>query len=308
MRNVLEDLRYAMRVLRRTPALTAVAVLTLALGIAVTTTVFGWIDGMVLHPFRGARDDGQLAVLESVSASGLQNLVSYADSRDFQDSLRSISGLLLNQKRPASIGEGENAYSAWCQLVSGNYFDVLGVKPVLGRAFARDEYGDRAKAFTAVISYRVWKNYFHADKSVLGRTVRINRYPVTVIGVAPPGFGGDFPGVALDAWVPVLLAGERERGARNHAHDCDIDSSQSRTTTDGHRFRSPAEDRPDTRATRSPGTDPPHPRDHPTRAADNAKSPVRGTALSPRREAVRLIDVAPYVFKTPQPVECEKSS
>jgi len=73
MRAILEDLQYAARVLRRTPALTAVAVLTLALGIAVTTTVFGWIDGMVLHPFRGAADDGQLAVLEAVRASGIEN-------------------------------------------------------------------------------------------------------------------------------------------------------------------------------------------------------------------------------------------
>ena len=133
MRGILEDLRYAAGVLRRTPALTAVAVLTLALGIAATTTVFGWIDGMVLHPFRGATDDGQLAVLESVRASGIQAPnVSYADCRDFQDNLRSISGLLLNQKGPASIGDGENAYSAWFELVSGNYFDVLGVKPVPG--------------------------------------------------------------------------------------------------------------------------------------------------------------------------------
>src|SRR5580692_601386 len=214
MRGILEDLRYAAGVLRRTPAWTAVAVLTLALGIAAITTVFGWIDGMVLHPFRGASDDGQLAVVESVSASGLQHQVSYADSRDFQDSLRSISGLLLNQKGPASIGEGDKPYFAWYESVSGNYFDVLGVKPVLGRAFARDEYGDRAKAFTAVISYRVWQNYFHADKSVLGRTLRINRYPVTIVGVAPAEFGGDFPGVALDAWVPAPLAGERERNAR----------------------------------------------------------------------------------------------
>src|SRR5580698_5958969 len=75
MRGVLEDLRYAAGVLRRTPALTSVAVLTLALGIAATTTVFGWIDGMVLHPFRGATDDGQLAVLESVRASGIELLV-----------------------------------------------------------------------------------------------------------------------------------------------------------------------------------------------------------------------------------------
>jgi putative ABC transport system permease protein len=216
MRGVLEDLRYAAGVLRRSPALTAVAVLTLALGIAATTTVFGWIDGMVLHPFRGATDDGQLVVLESVRASGIEDPnLSYADCRDFQDSLRSISGLMLNQQAPASIGDGEKAYSAWFELVSGNYFDVLGVKPVLGRAFARDEYGDRAKAFTAVISYRLWQNYFQGAPSILGRTVRINRYPVTIIGVAPPEFHGDFPGVALDGWVPAPLAGERERDARH---------------------------------------------------------------------------------------------
>src|ERR1700733_15362785 len=111
MRGILEDLRYAAGVLRRTPALTLVAVLTLALGIAATTTVFSWIDGMVLHPFRGAADDGRLAALESVRTKGIEDPnVSYADCRDFQDSLRSISGLVLNQKGPASIGDGENAY------------------------------------------------------------------------------------------------------------------------------------------------------------------------------------------------------
>src|SRR5580704_17036227 len=216
MRGILEDLRYAAGVLRRTPSLTAVAVLTLALGIAVTTTVFGWIDGMVLHPYRGAADDGQLLVLESVHANGIEApSISYADSRDFQANLRSISGLALNQKTPASIGDGENAASAWIELVSGNYFDVLGVKPILGRTFTREEYGDIAKALTTVISYRLWQNYFQGDQSILGRIVHINRYPVKIVGVAPPEFQGDFPGVALDAWVPVSLAGERERWARH---------------------------------------------------------------------------------------------
>jgi predicted permease len=191
-------------------------VLTLALGIAATTTVFGWIDGMVLHPFRGAADDGQLAVLETVRASGIaDDNVSYAESRDFQDGMRSISGLELNQQAPASIGEGENAHSAWFELVTGNYFDVLGVKPVLGRAFARDEYGDRAQAFTAVISHRLWRNYFQGDPSILGRVVRINRQRVTVVGVAPPEFHGDLAGIAMDGWVAVPLAGERERDARH---------------------------------------------------------------------------------------------
>jgi predicted permease len=216
MRGVLEDLRYAAGVLRRTPTLTAVAVLTLALGIAATTTVFAWIDGMVLHPFRGAADDGRLAVLEAVRASGIEDPnVSYADCRDFADSLRGISGLVLTQQAPASIGDGENAYSAWFELVSGNYFDVLGVKLVLGRTFVRDEYGDRAKAFTAVISYRLWQNYFQGAPSILGRTVRINRQRVTIVGVAAPEFRGDLPGIAMDGWIPVPLAGERQRDARH---------------------------------------------------------------------------------------------
>jgi predicted permease len=211
-----QDVRHAAGVLRRTPRLTTVAVLTLALGIAATTTVFGWIDGMVLHPFRGATDDGQLAVLESVRASGVQDPhVSYADCRDFQDSLRSISGLLLNQHVPVSVGDGEKAYSAWFELVSGNYFDVLGVKPILGRTFTRDEYGDRAKALTAVISYRLWQEYFRGDPSILGRVERINRYEVTIIGVAPPEFHGDFPGTAMDGWIPVSLTTEGNRAARN---------------------------------------------------------------------------------------------
>jgi predicted permease len=216
MWTVLEDFRYAASVLRRTPTWTAVAVLTLALGIVATTTVYGWIDGMVLHPFGGATDDGQLAVLESVHASGIQAPnVSYADCRDFQESLRSISGLLLNQHVPASVGDGEKAHSAWFELVSGNYFEVLGVKPSLGRTFTRDEYGDRARAFTAVISYRLWQEYFRGDPSILGRVERINRREVTIVGVAPPEFHGDFPGIALDGWIPVSLTGERNRNARN---------------------------------------------------------------------------------------------
>ncbi len=125
-------------------------------------------------------------------------------------------GLALNQKLlpPPSATEKEPIPREF-ELVSGNYFDVLGVKPVLGRAFTREEYGDKARAFTAVISYRLWQNYFRGDPSILGRTIRINRYPVTIVGVAPPEFQGDFPGVALDVWVPVPLTREGERNARH---------------------------------------------------------------------------------------------
>src|SRR5579885_3072797 len=107
MRDFLDDLRHAVRVLRRTPTLTAVAVLTLALGIATTTTVFGWIDGMVLHPLRGARDDGQLAVLEATRASGINDdNVSYADCRDFEGAYEAFPDWCCTRRLPLPSAEG----------------------------------------------------------------------------------------------------------------------------------------------------------------------------------------------------------
>jgi hypothetical protein len=156
---------------------------------------------MVLHPFRGATDDGQLAVLESVRASGIQAPnVSYADCRDFQENLRSISGLLLNQHVPASVGDGESAYSAWFELVSGNYFDVLGVKPFLGRTFNRDKYDYRAGSFPTVISYRLWQEYFGGDPSTGAA------YSDSI----PLGFG-------LGKWTDVVVEGYASRPGENLA-------------------------------------------------------------------------------------------
>ena len=100
------------------------------------------------------------------------------------------------------------------ELVSGNYFDVLGVKPVLGRTFARDEYEGKANQFTAVISHRLWQAYFEGDPAVLGRTVRVNRHKLTIIGVASPEFRGSIPGISFEGWVALPLTGDRDRGAR----------------------------------------------------------------------------------------------
>jgi len=199
MRGILEDLRYAAGVLRRTrPGQRSQCLPWRSVLPPPPQSLAGSMDGPA--PVPRATDDGQLAVLESVHASGTQAPnVSYADCTDFQDSLQSISGLLLNQHVPASVGDGESAYSAWFEVVSGNYFDVLGVKPSLGRTFTRDEYGDRAGALTAVISYRLWQEYFRGDPSILGRAVPINRHQVTIVGVAPPEFHGDFPGTRWTA-------------------------------------------------------------------------------------------------------------
>lgn len=201
-----QDLRYGVRVLRASPALTTAAALTLALGIAVSTTVFGWIDGVLLHPYPGV-DDRRLAVLEMAPH------LSFPDYRDLRENLRLASDIALHTQVPVSIGEGEDARRVWCELVSGNYFAMLGVKPVLGRVFAPDEYTENA--LVTVISYRLWHAQFHGDPRVLGKTMVANRRKVTIVGVAPPEFHGVTPGLLFDGWVPLIRGSETDRGNRH---------------------------------------------------------------------------------------------
>ena len=212
----LQDLRYGVRVLRGNPTFTAVAALTLAVGIAVSTTVFGWIDGVLLHPYPGVRHSG-LAVLEMVVSNSQteDHNLSFSDYRDFRDNLKLVSDIALHMQVPVSIGEGERARRVWCELVSGNYFAMLGVKPVLGRVFSPDEYSDNADALVTVISSRLWHAQFHGDPRVLGKTMIANRRKVTIVGVAPPEFHGVTSGLAFDGWVPLVRRSELYRGNRH---------------------------------------------------------------------------------------------
>jgi hypothetical protein len=135
MRTLYEDLRYAIRLLRGSPGFTAVAVLTLALGIAANTTVFGWIDSLLVRPFPGVAGGGRLAALETVSPTGEYSNTSYRDYRDYRDSLKSFSGLAASLLNAFNVGPADNPRRIYGEYVSGNYFAALGVKPIRGRAF-----------------------------------------------------------------------------------------------------------------------------------------------------------------------------
>jgi predicted permease len=207
MRNLYEDLRYAFRVLRGSPGFTAVAVLTLALGIAANTTVFGWIDTLLVRPFPGVAAGGRLAALETVSPSGEYSNTSYRDYRDYRDRLKSFSGLAASLLNAFNVGPADNPRRVYGEYVSGNYFAVLGVKPVRGRAFLPSEYGDDPGAFpVVVISSRLWRSLFHGDPDVVGRTIRVNRYELTVAGIAPEEFRGTMPGMRMEIWIPMSMA------------------------------------------------------------------------------------------------------
>ncbi|HLK63295.1 MAG TPA: ABC transporter permease [Bryobacteraceae bacterium] len=209
MRNVLQDIKFGLRILSGSPGFALVAMLTLGLGIACTTTVFSWIDGVMLHPFPGTSHSDELAVLEMITANapnGGTN-ISWLDYRDYRERLQGVSGVAVRRQCAFTFGEEARARVAWGELVSGNYFDVMGVRMRLGRGFTREETGDDLGAHAvAIISERLWRDYFHADPAISGKTVRINRHPLTIVGVTPDEFHGSWPVMQYDLWVPVTMA------------------------------------------------------------------------------------------------------
>ncbi len=202
------DVRFGFRSLRGSPWFAALAVLTLGLGIAVNATVFSWIDGVLLHPFPGVGDPQGLALIETVTPTGefLVN-TSYLDYRDYRDNLKLVSGVALGRFTPLSVGADGKTARAWAELVSANYFDLLEVRPVLGRAFLPEEgRAEEGGAPVAVVSYRMWQTQFGGNRNVLGKTIRVNRHPLTIVGVAPRDFRGTTAGVVYDVWIPVTMA------------------------------------------------------------------------------------------------------
>jgi len=191
----LQDLRYGIRMALRSPGFTAVAVLTLAIGISVNSTVFSWVDMILLRPIPAVANAGELRAFENVAPDGGPLNTSWPDFVDYRDHLKLLSGLAASSPITLNLGEGDRADRIWGELVSANFFSVLGVKPALGRVFSQDECGDKTDACpVAVIGNGLWKSRFHGDPSVIGTTVVVNRHPLTVIGIAPAAFRGSTPG------------------------------------------------------------------------------------------------------------------
>jgi len=205
LENLAQDVRYGLRMMARNRAFTAVAVLTLAVGIAVSATAFTWIHAVLLEPLGGVADPASLVTLESVTPNDGWVPNSYPDYIDFRDRLKLLDGIAVTKPVALSVGREDHAERVWGELVSGNFFAVLGVKPEQGRVFLPDEYGDTPGAFpVAVISDRYWRSHLNADPSVVGRTIRINQHELTIVGVAPPAFHGSMPVTAFDLWVPYM--------------------------------------------------------------------------------------------------------
>ncbi|MBZ5564213.1 MAG: ABC transporter permease, partial [Acidobacteriia bacterium] len=206
MQTLLRDIRYGARMLGKDPGFTLVAALTLALGIGATSTIFSWINSTLLNPIPGVtRTSDLVSVMRGERSEHPSPPFSYLDYRDLREHAQSLSGLLgYHDDFMALTGNGkpERIYGA---LTSANYFDVLGVRPVLGRGFLPSAEDKPNGAPEVVISHALWQSHFGADRSIIGKTIQINRHPYTIIGVAPPGFQGCKTGLRADAWIPLVM-------------------------------------------------------------------------------------------------------
>jgi len=209
---VFDDVRYALRQLRKSPGFTATAVMMLALAICANSTVLSWIDGTMLHPIPGARKTGELVSLQR----GERNIspvppLSYLDYRDLRERNHSFTGLLAyNHDWITLTRAGAEPERIYIANVSANYFDVLGVKPLLGRFFLPEEETRPDAVPYVVLSYSIWKTRYAGDPAIVGKGIEIARHPVTVIGVAPEGFLGAMPGIRQDVWAPLNPLGTAE--------------------------------------------------------------------------------------------------
>ena len=211
MHSIWQDVRHGLRVLRGSPGFAAVAVVTLALGIAATTTVFSWIDLTVANLTPGASRSQDLVHLETLDPSGAAVRGSYLNFRDYRDTLKLVAGVVATDECVFSLGtaDQQHAQPVWGELVSGNFFTVLQVKPALGRVFSAEEYSEKPGANpVAVIGYSLWQSQFHSDAGVVGKLIRVNRHDLTVIGVAAPEFRGSSHAQSRDLWVPLSMGEE----------------------------------------------------------------------------------------------------
>ncbi|HXB75172.1 MAG TPA: ABC transporter permease, partial [Candidatus Acidoferrales bacterium] len=200
-----QDLRFGCRMLRRSPGFASLAILCLTLGIGANAAVFSWIEGILLRPFPlVAHQERMMAVTGTNRAAGRDD-VSLPDFVDFQKNCKLFDAFIVDRITGTTLSIGDRADRTTMSVVSANYFEALGVRPVLGRGFEpAEDFGRNAHPVT-VISYQMWKERFKNDPGIIGKTQMLNGTRHTIIGVAPEGFYGTFVGWAMQFWVPASM-------------------------------------------------------------------------------------------------------
>jgi predicted permease len=205
MNSWMQDVRYGARLLLKNPGFTLVAALSLALGIGANAVVFCWIQNVLLRPLPGVRDQERLVVLAGRRGDAVWDTVSYPDLKDYAKLEGVFSGVIGSQITPAFLRADGTKRWMYGQIVTANFFDLLGVRPALGRTFLPEEDEGPGGQAVVVFSHGFWQRHFGGDPGLVGRSVELNRKPFTVVGVAPAGFHGTMSGVQCDFWAPLAM-------------------------------------------------------------------------------------------------------
>jgi predicted permease len=209
MRQTFEDLRFAFRSFGKSPVFTAIAILSLALGIGANTAIFSLVDQLILRllPIRDPRAIVLLAGKgRHYGSNNGRNALSYPMYQDLRERNTVFAGMMCRYSLNMTVGVSSQVEIVSGELVSGNYFPLLGIGPALGRVFnAADDLHPGAHPW-AVISYAYWQSRFSGDPKVIGQTIRVNNYPLIIVGVSQPGFDGVEPGLPAQIRVPMMMA------------------------------------------------------------------------------------------------------
>ena len=213
MSTLIADIRYSFRSLLKNPGLTLAAILSLGLGIGANTTIFTWVQAVLFRPIPLAADPSSIRIAAMQNREGQTRSWSYPNFVDFRDRTKMLD-IVGQDDQTFNIAVDQTAERAWGALVSGNYFEVMGIRPAAGRFFTAKDDVTPGGHPVAVLSYANWQRRFAGDPAVIGKQVTINNTPITIIGVAPEGFIGSFLGVSSAAWVPMAMQKEMMGGDR----------------------------------------------------------------------------------------------
>ncbi len=204
--HIQQDLRFGFRMLVRSPGFSLLAILCLTVGIGANAAAFSWIEGILFRPYPRVAHQEQLMVLASTSrgAPGY-NEVSWPDFLDLRKNCKLVDAFIGEKIVGTTLSIGDRAEVTAGSIVSANYFDAIGVRPVLGRGFAPEEEVGRSAHPVVVISHQLWKDRFRSDPAIIGKTQMLNGQPHTIVGVAPEGFYGTFVGYPFQFWVPASM-------------------------------------------------------------------------------------------------------
>jgi predicted permease len=204
--HIQQDLRFGFRMLVRSPGFSILAILCLTLGIGANAAVFSWIEGVLFRPYPRVTHQERLFVLAGTErgAPGYDE-VSWPDFLDFRKSCTLADAVVAEKIVGTTLSIGDRAERTTGSIVSANYFDAMGVRPVLGRGFTPDEDAGRNAHPVVVISYQMWQDRFRGDPAIIGKTQMMNGLPHTIVGVTPEGFYGTFVGYPFQFWVPASM-------------------------------------------------------------------------------------------------------